>query len=703
MRYIVPVLILLIAGQATTAQVETVLERYREHLFRMEDQEQERLDLLIASFSEEQQWPDINYNDQALADWKVSHHLRRVAQISKAWANPESSYYQNAAAWKMIKAGLDHWLDKRYQNSNWWHNQIGVPQYMRDIIILLDGNLSEKQRQGALEVLAQHNVLEPGAGANLIWSADLGFHYGALTNDSALMRKCRDLVVNEVMISTGEGIQPDNSFHQHGNRLQMYQYGKAFLLDNIRFAWQLRNTSLEFPRKKVDMLTNFVLEGWQWMARGSYTVPGTMDRSVSRKGELKSADIRKFVPYLCELKPENTSAFQELKKQQDGQGFLKGYRYYPYSDFSAYHHEDFSFFLKTISERTLPTESINNENLKGRLLNSGDAYLIRDGQEYYNLMPVLDWEKLPGVTGFKGADHVNRHSFVGSVSNGSSGLTVMDYRLSNEDNTQSLSTHKLWTVHENIVVCLMTELQTENIDGKIYTALDQCRWRGDVVVNKPGNVLNEGIHNMEAVNWIYHGGFAYIPISSQAFDIHLQEKTGVWSDINLAESTAPVNEKIFMPVMQHNLKKEGTGYAFVSCSTVRQAKKIARKPRWEVLRNDSHCQAVAFKDGTVMAAFFSPGQLIIEGDSFEIDKPCLVMISNNQLHVSDPTHTGGMVNILWKGESWEALLNEEGFTNAMHDMAKIGKVLPIDERKLEIFAESWIVFAKTGTWSTYLR
>jgi|ADGO01.1.fsa_nt_gi Polysaccharide lyase family 8, super-sandwich domain. len=90
------------------------------------------------------------------------------------------------------------------------------------------------------------------------------------------------------------------------------------------------------------------------------------------------------------------------------------------------------FFLKTISSRTLPTESINNENLKGRLLHSGDAYLVRDGKEYYDLMPVWDWNLLPGVTVFPGAAAAARLPWVGGVSNGMSGAAVMDYQLTDE-------------------------------------------------------------------------------------------------------------------------------------------------------------------------------------------------------------------------------------------------------------------------------
>ena len=67
---------------------------------------------------------------------------------------------------------------------------------------------------------------------------------------------------------------------------------------------------------------------------------------------------------------------------------LVGFRHFPRSDFTVYHRESFSFFLKTMSTRTLPSERIDNENVKGRRLYRSDTHFMRDGQEYFNMMPV---------------------------------------------------------------------------------------------------------------------------------------------------------------------------------------------------------------------------------------------------------------------------------------------------------------------------
>ncbi|HSC39158.1 MAG TPA: polysaccharide lyase family 8 super-sandwich domain-containing protein, partial [Chitinophagaceae bacterium] len=466
---------------AGRAQKDSVLARYKRHLYTTVTPQD--VPALVASYNPDTQWPDINYADAQRANWTLLKHLERIRDIALVWSQPSSAHYHDTALWRVIIGGLDHWTQKRYWNSNWWQNEIGVPRFMRDILVLLRGRLDSTRFRQALEVMGQYRLQKKGNGANLIWSADLGLHYGAMTGDEVLMKQCADRITGEIEITKGDGIQPDYSFHQHGARLQMYQYGAAFLENNVLLAWELRGTPWAFDPEKIKLLAEFVLNGWQWMARGLNTVPGTMDRSVSRVGTLHSADMRKLVPYLCSIYPPAAKAFLAIGAQQNGRGEpLEGFRYFPYSDFSVYQNKAFSFFLKTISPRTLPSESINSENLKGKLLNSGDAYIVRNGSEYFNLMPVWNWWHLPGVTAFEGAEKIDRRDFTGSVTNNESGLSVMDYDMEGAGG-QSLTTRKYWACHNGLVVCLLANLQQKNIPTNAFTTLDQCRWQTDVTVN----------------------------------------------------------------------------------------------------------------------------------------------------------------------------------------------------------------------------
>lgn len=635
---------------------QLILNRYAYFLLKDEPAAPAEADSLITKLNKGQ-WIDLDYASSAPTDdWQLKKHLDRLLILTKVWANTKFAYYHQPRLKQSIDAALNHWLAKRYKNKNWWHNEIGTPQYFKDLIILLKDSLSEKQLSNSLEVLAQHNV--NGTGANMVWSADLGFHYGLLTGNDSLMTRCSKLIANEIKVSTMEGIQPDYSFHQHGPRLQTYHYGSSFLNINVRLAWELRETKWALPAEKVNILNNYVLNGWQWMARGINTVPGTLDRSVSRPGRLKYADIRTLIPYLTELSPRYSQQFQQIEASQNDTGkALAGFRHFPYSDFTAYHTSEYSFFLKTISSRTLPSESINNENLKGGLLNNGDTYLVKDGQEYYDLMPVWDWQHLPGITNSSDSLTISRQAFAGAVSDGKSGLTAMDYKL--EGNGKSISAHKIWAVHNGIILYLMSDINNIGT-GEIFTTLDQCRLRGPVTVNSAGNIIPMGSNLTEGVKWIHHSGFGYIPLNPSQVKLNLNRVNGSWAAINSSGSKDLISEEVFMPVLNHSSSENSTGYAIAACSTPQDAALLANKPQWKILRNDKACNAVAFNDGTIMAALFAAGKVKAGKRLIEANRPCLIMLTGNKVFVSDPLHQGGKLELKINRKKREVNLPEDG-------------------------------------------
>ena len=652
----------LFIAQGLYAQSDTILNRYRQYLFATL-KVNGNVDELVTSLNANGQWSDIDYQDQERGGWKPLIHMKRLRDLALAYSYPGSPFFQEARVRQSINMALDHWLLHRYKCPNWWHNEIGVPQQMRDVIILFRPELTSKRMEGALEVLAQYQIHPNTTGANLTWTADLGLHYGLLTNDAALAQRCRDLIVHEIEINTADGVQPDYSFHQHDKRLQMYQYGAAFLLENIRLAWELRNTSLAFPKDKLTLLTDFLVKGWQWMTRGINTVPGTMDRSASRIDALHSADVRPLLPYLIDLVPERENELTVIAQHQNGNGALNGFAYYPYSDFTAYQQKDFSFFLKTISTRTLATESINSENLKGHLLNSGDAYMIHDGKEYFNLMPVWNWEYLPGITSFKGADRMVRKPFVGSVGNGKQGFTSMDYLLESKDRSRSISAKKSWFCYDNKVICLVADLRGKGVDTA-YTVMDQSRWNNKVCVNTSRNILAEGNHSFAELKWVYHRNFLYAPLTRVAGEVQLHSVTGEWTTINASEVAPPVNEKLFMPLLLHESLSGGAafGYLMTYSKSDAAAKRLAKKPGCSIIRNDSLCQSVLFDDGTLMAAFYQKGSFDFNKHRLTVNKPCLIMIVGNKLYASDPQQINNGVEIEIDGKKYSIELPGHGFT-----------------------------------------
>jgi len=647
-----------VAEAQVTSKVDDpaeVINRYKRFLLATDTSR--RSFSTIPRINNDGRWSDIDYKDDNPSGWQLAIHMRRIRALSIALSSVKLSPAQSRNLQQTISLALNDWFVHRYQSRNWWYNEIGIPQFMRDILVFMKDSLSNVERKQCLEILNQHKVR--GTGANLVWSADLGLHYAALINDAALMRHCRDTILSVFKISTQEGVQPDYSFHQHGSRLQMYHYGGAFLVEDVRLAWELQTTSLAFPVDKIQLLTDFVLKGWQWMARGINTTPGTIDRAASRKNALHSADIRTLIPFMYEIAPDSLKAFQKMLQIQQGKDALVGYRYFPYSDFTSYQQKNFSFFQKTNSPRTLLTESINEENLKGNLLNSGDSYFVIDGSEYFNLMPFWDWQHLPGTTNFvgEGKSVIAQTPFVGNVSDGSCGLSVMDYQI--RRNNQFLQAKKFWASWKNITVAMIAGLESGG--DHVETTMEQSRWHDRVFVAGGNTPLAAGVHLFKNAKWIYHHHLVYIPLKDDSMKIELKNVNASWYVINHSESSAILSDKIFMASLLHHTSNSAyvVGYA----STQQEAANIANHPTWKILSNEGSCQAIQFNDGTLMIAMYSAGTIkLTDKISVSASRPCLVLTKAKRIFVSDPEHRGGSLDLMVNNIQHNIVLPADGTT-----------------------------------------
>jgi len=631
----------MLSSSSLADECSIILEKNKASLLTKPEEEAGKLQTWIDQLQPDGTWSDISYHDPNWSNWKTSIHLARVYALSRALIEPHSKLYRDVRMKEAIFRALDNWTKNGYRNPNWWHNDIGIPQHLCRILVLVGDQLGEERRKAVLDLYQrQYGRAKAGDGANTIWEAELGLMYGALTQDEAVAKTNAGLIAGEITINGTAGIQDDFSFHQHGPRLQQFAYGGAYGSDMARLAWEMKDTRWAFPPEKLNILADYLLKGSQWMMRGNHTVPGTLDRTISRP-QADRLDLRQAASYLAECLPQRAVEFQDLIDRENGKAPpLTGFRAFPRSDFVTYHRPQFSFFLKTLSNRTLPTESINKENLKGHLLSSGDHYLLVNGAEYEAMPPVWDWTLLPGVTVTESAAFLDRKPLVGSVGDASSGLSIMDYQM--KCGTGTISARKAWAMHGDVVVCLIGDLRTDGLTELVRTALDQSRLEGPVTVatgsGAPKTML-AGSHDLNDVHWIQHGHFAYIPLGPAHMTLRLGPVTGDWRSINFAQSSETISKTVFLPVLEHGTNPQGqsTGYVLAACSTPDQATALVAHPTWTVLRNDAQCQAVRFTDGTLMAAFYASGRLEENGKLLlEAAHPSLILKSNGETTTFDP-------------------------------------------------------------------
>jgi chondroitin AC lyase len=98
-------------------------------------------------------------------------------------------------------------------------------------------------------------------------------------------------------------------------------------------------------------------------------------------------------------------------------------------------------------------------------------------------------------------------------------------------------------------------------------------------------------------------------------------------------------------------------------STAKTLDQLTKKMPFEVVRNDRDVQCIRFADGTLMAAFYTPGKVELDGKLIlSVDKPCLALWSGKELRLCDPTNPkqGVSVKVTWHGKTHEATLPDGG-------------------------------------------
>ena len=108
-------------------------------------------------------WPGINYQDVSRTGFQHSRHLEHMLAMSRAYKKPGSGLYRDPGLKKAVAAALDFWLAHDFICDNWWWNEMGTPNLMINILLVLDGDLTEKQRQQGLRIAGRANLSASGA------------------------------------------------------------------------------------------------------------------------------------------------------------------------------------------------------------------------------------------------------------------------------------------------------------------------------------------------------------------------------------------------------------------------------------------------------------------------------------------------------------------------------------------------------------
>ena len=613
----------------------------------------ERVHELRTQLQADGSWPDVNYSGNSTTTWEPAEHLRRLLTLTQAWFAPASSAHHNAELASEIGRALDCWLHKDPRRP-WWWDCIGAPGTLSLIMLMLDGHLTEFQQKKGMEILER--AVLGATGQNLVWQAEITARRAVLQRDADLLRRAIMLILSEIRISDGEGIQADFSFHQHGHCLYNHGYGAGFAEDNARLAALTAGTAFAYPPEKIMLLSAYILDGSQWLAFGSHSDFGAEGRQITRPGQTAQY-LGKAAQDMLKVATGRENEFRALSARIAGKPVVKpltGNKHFHRSDIMVHHRPGWYMSARMYSERTLNTDSLAgcDEGLLSHYLAEGATYIMHHGNEYLDIFPVWDWQRVPGTT-VELAPHCpgnpsrnGESAFAGAASDGTVGVAAFHLK------RDSLRARKAWFFFSNVAVCLGTDIHC-GTDHAVITTLNQCRLRGPVTVGRDNGteIPDEGERTLDA-RWIWHDGIAYMLDKTTPVTLANVCRTGNWKRISAQRSSDPVTDKVFMLGLTHGVRPDGADYAYAVLpgTEVKAIPGLVHKPPFRIAANSGKVQAVYHPgDAALGIVFHEAGQFEWQEWRLVVERPCVLVIRREQdtwyMAVADPAAGSGTVRL----------------------------------------------------------
>lgn len=189
------------------------------------------------------------------------------------------------------------------------------------------------------------------------------------------------------------------------------------------------------------------------------------------------------------------------------------------------------------------------QGVKSEHFADGVANIYYTGQEYKDIFPVWDWQRLPGITceqkipllPCRSDFRVRSSNFVGGVSGSMHGAAAMHLL------SRNLSALKSWFFFDDVYVAMGTNISCSS-GNPIYTSLANRLLDGTVTVKVSGGyppmILETGKRwyplssamTGSQLLWVHHGNTGYIPFNDYQWSVGRQVK----SDSELSDVGVPV-------------------------------------------------------------------------------------------------------------------------------------------------------------------
>jgi chondroitin AC lyase len=690
-------LLFFIYAGTSLSQVDIVTERLRNNLIRIDINDSE-VSGYLKTMNTDGSWGDIDYKRSV--NWQAPRHLARLHSICVAYNKPENSNYHHKEVKEKIRKSIEFYIQAKPWSSGWWQNAIGAPIVIGPVLILmktgdsygLEQHLLDSYADALLNYYTESAIKWPSeaTGANRTWLLNSSIYKACIKADEKILRQNFKIAFEEARIieDAGEGIKADYSFFQHGPQLYNAGYGINFMLDMTYFGVLAHGTTFQMTGDQLTLLTNLLLDGYQWFSHRSMFDFQSGGREITRPSGISTSAMKTAIMRFKEMNAPRLQELENYDRFIDGRSDFQspGNKHFWKADIMVHHGKDFYISARVPSSRTIGTEKVSTENLKRKYLPWGTTSIMVDGDEYRHIFPVWDWARIPGVTSvreeveredpdanqstinlIRSTYYISSSEFAGGVSDGTFGLAAYDY------SRDGITARKAYFFTPEAMFCLGAGIAGSKTNP-VITNVNQCNSSGLVtIMNKEGRSVFEGTEKVFAdLHRVHHDKLGYIFPSEGQVTVKNMDQTGSWRDISNAQSDAPVTRKVFSIWIDHgNEPKDGVYQYIVAPSLELEpfVKWADTNPLISVSNNRDY-QAVWDKRHDVFGlAFYRSGTMILEpGLAVLVSKPCLLILrrinkgTSYRISISDPT--ARLLNIILKisitlkGE--DAMINPDG-------------------------------------------
>ena len=679
------------------------------------------VEVLINTVKEDGSWENINYIDVSRTGFQHRIHIRNMISLARAYKNQDSKFYKNNKAIEATVSALRFWTKNDFICDNWWYNQIGTPNGLVSLMLIIGYDIPKDLVDKTQPIIERANINAPGArpGGDRIEIAGIEAKNMLFIEDNKSFNEVIKVIESEIKFvewigmkygysfrlnvsgfsnrtAGGRGIQYDNSFHHRADGVNnTLSYGLGYANSFVEWAVYTSGTQYSFSDEKLEQLIDYYLDGiCKTAVFGKYPDAGAKNRSISRKGTLHAYSAITAEKLLL-TSDYRRNEIQEITDIRNNgiKPTLSHATFYWHSEHFTFQRPDFFSSVRMYSTRTHNMEQpYNSEGLLNHHRGDGTNHISRTGDEYYDIAPVYDYQKIPGATIMQKPEMPSESEiqklgiteFVGAVTDGKYGAAAFDFKSPHDP----LVARKAWFVYDDEYVCLGAGISCK-MKLPVVTTINQCLLRDDVTIfqeNKK-SVLEKGEKQIENIDWVFQDGIGYVFPKPTTATIKNSNASGSWWRIN-KQSDSPKDEvklDVFKLWLDHGKRPSDESYEYivVPATSIEKLEKNISKENIIIISNTPEIQAVKHnKLNICQMVFYKAGQVQVSNKiNLKCDNPGIVMIKYDnekiiEISVSDPNRELGKMHISVsaqienKGENFNAIWNEK------EEMSKISIDLP---------------------------